>query len=349
MSAPVNHPVHEGRASADAHPRSVALSVEKISKIYQKRANFWRRQAPAQKALEDLSFQVHEGETLGLLGPNGAGKTTTLKIISRMLTPSSGRVTIFGHDITQKPKNSSELLGLVTCDERSFYWRLTGQQNLEFFATLYHVPEALAKPRIAEFFETLGLSHAADRPYHSYSTGMKQKMSIARGLLSDPRMVLYDEPTRSLDPVSAQNIRAWMIENRKRRPRQASILATNLLHEAELLCDRVIIINRGRLVDGGTIAEIRARWDNRETAIHRILYQGAIPPGALENLVSIAILDQTPAKNDEPGILRVETSHRGPELSLLLASLLRNKVGIVECHSELRPFDEVFCSMMERG
>lgn len=348
MKVSENHPFLEGKIPTNSGGRGEALSVEKVSKIYEKRTTFWRRKTVAHKALEDLSFLVHEGETLGLLGPNGAGKTTTLKIISRMLTPSSGRVSIFGHDIAQKPKNSSELLGLVTCDERSFYWRLTGRQNLEFFATLYHVPETRAKQRIAEFLETLGLAHAADRPYHSYSTGMKQKMSIARGLLSDPRMVLYDEPTRSLDPVSAQNIRAWMIENRKRRPHQASILATNLLHEAELLCDRVIIINRGRLVDGGTIAEIRSRWDNRETAVHRILYQGGISPGVFDNLGSIAVLEQTPS-NGEPGLLRVETPHRGPELSLILTSLLRNGVGIVECHSELRPFDEVFCSMMERG
>ena len=147
-------------------------------------------------ALERVSFAIEEGETVALLGPNGAGKTTLLKIIATLLYVSSGRVLIHGHDVTGDPLRARRLIGLVTSDERSFYWRLTGRQNLAFFAALYRLPARTLADRVADLLDVTGLTEAADRSFHTYSSGMKQRLAIARGFLADPRIVMYDEPTR---------------------------------------------------------------------------------------------------------------------------------------------------------
>ncbi|MEJ2756745.1 MAG: ABC transporter ATP-binding protein, partial [Gammaproteobacteria bacterium] len=142
-----------------------------------------------------VSFQVGLGEMVGLLGPNGAGKTTLLKMIATLISPSEGQIRFFGKDNRSSAVRERGLVGLVTCDERSFYWRLTGWQNLMFFAALYRIPKKIAGQRSGELLDALGLSHAANRRFDSYSAGMKQKLAIARGLLADPAIVLYDEPT----------------------------------------------------------------------------------------------------------------------------------------------------------
>ena len=191
------------------------LRVEQVSKIYSRR-KYWLGPVSQMEALRSISFSVRPGETLGLLGPNGAGKTTLLKIISTLLYPTSGKVEFFGRNVYENPVWARKTTGLITCDERSFYVRLTARQNLAFFAVLFGLPKKTADQRIAELLDTLGLTDSADRPYQSYSSGMRQKMAIARGLLSEPRVALYDEPTRSLDPLSARNIRTWILNNRER-------------------------------------------------------------------------------------------------------------------------------------
>jgi ABC-2 type transport system ATP-binding protein len=239
-------------------------------------------------------------------------------------------------------------MGLVTCDERSFYWRLSGRHNLEFFATLYGVPPVRARARVQELLEVLGLAAAADRPFHGYSSGMKQKLAIARGLLANPALILYDEPTRSLDPLSAQNIRAWILRNREEFPRTAHLLATNLLHEAELLCDRVVIVNHGTVIASGTMAEIRRAWQGHEFAEHRVTCRGLSPALALpapgEGLLECSL----DGREGDTSVLRVRETSGGPGLSRVLSSLLSAGVTVVQCESHEATFDEVFCSLVAR-
>ncbi len=148
------------------------------------------REAGRKSALEGVSFDIAAGEMVGLLGPNGAGKTTLLKVLATLLFPSSGEVHFGDINVLREPGRARKRLGLVTCDERSFYWRLTGRHNLEFFAALYHVPSRETPARVQELLEVLGLAEAADRPFHGYSAGMKQKLAIARGLLASPEILL---------------------------------------------------------------------------------------------------------------------------------------------------------------
>lgn len=321
------------------------LLVKQVSKIYSRRT-YWLGRASKMEALRDISFSVFPGETLGLLGPNGAGKTTLLKIISTLLYPTAGRVEFFGRSVYENTVWARKATGLITCDERSFYARLTGRQNLGFFACLFGLPKKTSNQRIAELLETLGLTESADRPYQSYSSGMRQKMAIARGLLSEPRIALYDEPTRSLDPLSARNIRSWIQNNRQRWPEQVRILATNQLVEAEMLCDRILVLNRGLVIAHGTVRQIRERWDKRDYAIHRIsccnLQPGRVVAAPERGLISV---DHEPSEQD-CSVLKMCTRKSSDGLSFGLSTILDSGASVLRCQTDEAPFDEVFCSLL---
>lgn len=341
-----NHPA----AGNDIGSR-VALEVCDVSKTFYPPSYGFGKRNPndpkVKQALRNVSLEIGESEMVALLGPNGAGKTTLSKIITTLIHPSSGKVRLFGVDVREDPYAARGMMGLVTCDERSFYWRLTGRQNLNFFGALYGVSKKQIETRGAEILETLDLVDAADRPYHSYSSGMKQKLAIARGLLSQPRILIYDEPTRSLDPLSAHNIRSWIQKQRQRFPDQAHLLATNQLNEAEMLCDRVLIINQGRLIAQGTIEEIRARADLRNYDSFRIKISGNRfqPDDDYEQDPDILQLRQE-VKADSKNLFL--TARIGSDaLTRLLSDIIRAGDKIEQCSTEQVSFDEVFCSVIE--
>lgn len=325
-----------------------AVLAERVSKEYSGYRLFGRRSGkPAKYALRDVSFSLREGETLGLLGPNGAGKTTLLKIIATLLYPTSGRVLVHGCDVSKNSVEARRYLGLVTSDERSFYWRLTGRQNLFFFAALYGLPQRDAAPKIAVLLEVLGLTAAADRPFLGYSSGMRQKLAIARGLLNEPRIVLYDEPTRSLDPISAQQIRSWIQKNQVKVPHQTHVLATNQLQEAEQLCHRVIIINQGSVIALGTINQIRENWRKHDYAIHRITCRNIDLDGALYPAPEMGLLDIS-RESAGPDIqtLSLRTLRHSDALHYVLATIVRSGGKIVDCDSQEVSFDDIFCTLV---
>jgi len=213
-------------------------------------------------ALRGADLAVREGEILSLLGPNGAGKTTLLKVLSCLVLPDEGRATIGGED-TLHENRVKRKIGLVTSDERSFYWRLSGRENLRFFARLYDVPYRKTEARLTELLERVDLIDAADRPFSGYSSGMKQRVAIARALLHDPPILLMDEPTRSLDPVTAIGLRQFVTGRLRDAHGKTVLLATHDLREAAVVSDRVAILVRGRVRQIGTVTEVR-RWGMRE-------------------------------------------------------------------------------------
>jgi ABC-2 type transport system ATP-binding protein len=209
-------------------------------------------------ALRGVDLHVKTGEIFGLLGPNGAGKTTLLKILSCLVLPDAGRAELHGCDVRQENKVKFRL-GLVHSDERSFYWRLSGRDNLRFFARLYDVPGKRIDSRIDELLRKVDLTEAAPRRFSDYSSGMKQRLAIARALLHDPPILLMDEPTRSLDPAASLSLRALIRDELKGRDGKTVLLATHNLREAEALCDRIAILVSGTVRQIGTVAEVR-RW-----------------------------------------------------------------------------------------
>ena len=209
-------------------------------------------------SLERINLKVREGEVFGLLGPNGAGKTTLIKILCTLIFQSMGTARVNGYDVLKESKKVRESIGYVTTDERSFYWRLTGRQNLEFFANLHNLYSQKAQERVAELLEIVNLETRADDPFLSYSAGMKQRLAIARGLINDPKVLFMDEPTRSLDPKAAQDARDFIHSYIVREQEKTIFLSTHNLSEAEQLCNRIAILDEGKIKVSGTPQELKS-------------------------------------------------------------------------------------------
>jgi len=208
------------------------------------------------EVLRGVSLEVRRGEFFGLLGPNGAGKTTLFKVLATLVQPDAGWVEVAGVDALQSPGAVRSLLTPVIADERSLNWRLTGAENLLLFAALYGVPARDREAAAWRLLDTIGLAEAAKRMVGTYSSGMKQRLLIARALLSRPTVLLLDEPTRSLDPVSARDFRKFLREEIAGRQGCTVMLATHDADEALELCDRLAVLHRGRLVAQGTAREL---------------------------------------------------------------------------------------------
>ena len=212
-------------------------------------------------AVEKANIKIGKGELFGILGPNGAGKTTLIKLLCTLILPTEGTAYVNGYNIAEESGKVRESIGFITADERSFYWRLTGQQNLKFFASLHNFYSYDAQKRVDELLDIVGLKHRADDRFLSYSAGMKQRMAIARGLLNDPEVVFMDEPTRGLDPGAAQNLRGFIKKRIVKEHGKTVFLSTHHLGEAEQLCDRIAIIDEGEIRVIGSPEELKSELD----------------------------------------------------------------------------------------
>jgi ABC-2 type transport system ATP-binding protein len=288
-------------------------------------------------ALRGVDLQVARGEILGLLGPNGAGKTTLIKILSCLILPDRGSVRVGGAD-TNDENRVKRQIGLVHSDERSFYWRLTARDNLRFFARLYDLPGPRIDARIAELLRVVDMGDAADRPFSGYSSGMKQRIGIARALLHDPPILLMDEPTRSLDPVSSAELRRFVREELRDRYGKTVLLATHDLAEAEQLADRVAILVHGRVRQIGSVDEVRG-WgvNGREFLLE--LEPGS---GRLEGPFSV-VLDETAAGRRTVRVML----HDGAELNDLLRPLIERGITIARCDRVEQDLESAFARALK--
>jgi len=283
-------------------------------------------------ALRGADLAVREGEIVSLLGPNGAGKTTLLKILSCLVLPDAGRA-IVGGDDTIHENRVKRRIGLVHSDERSFYWRLSARENLRFFARLYNVPYRKTEARLQELLERVDLAAAADRPFSGYSSGMKQRVAIARALLHDPPILLMDEPTRSLDPVTAIALRDFVTERLCRDGGKTVLLATHDLREAEAVSDRVAILVSGRVRQIGTVAEVR-RWGVRDR-VYRIEVEGWT--GALGGPFRVV------GDGTEDGLRRIVVAvEPGTSLHDVLAAIVATGARLRACDEQQPDLEQAF-------
>lgn len=233
------------------------LTATKLRKVYVTRGktSWLRRTKKEVTALKDLTLYLEPGEIVGLLGINGAGKTTTIKILSTLLEPTSGTVTIDGLDVVKDAQKVKGLVNMIAGGERMLYWRLTGRENLEYFGNLYGLRGEALRGRIRFLLHQVGLDEAADTPVEQYSKGMKQRLQIARGLINDPRYLFLDEPTLGLDAVVAKHLREYIRELAEQE-KKGILLTSHYLAEVEELCSRVYVINQGELVAEDTPANL---------------------------------------------------------------------------------------------
>ena len=221
-------------------------------------------------ALSNVNISIREGELFALLGPNGAGKTTLIKILNTLVLPSSGSAYVKGLDVAKYGKEVRKKIGYVVSDERSFSWRLTGRQNLRFFSVLNNISAVDAAARIQKLLRLVELDQDADRMFKDYSTGMRQKLAIARGLLTDPDIIFMDEPTKALDPITARHIRNLVKEKVIGERKRSVLYATHNLQEAEELCDRIAIISKGAIQYVGTVDALKKEFRHDAHYIIRV-------------------------------------------------------------------------------
>lgn len=239
------------------------LTVEHVDKSFPSMHGFGAmlrtmtgQHIPRRQVLFDLSLRVERGELFGLLGPNGAGKSTLLKLLATLTVPDRGRMTIDGIDVAAEPLEAKRRIALCASDERSFYFRLTARQNLEFFGALVGLSGKGLRKRIDECIERVDLTSHLDRRVGGFSSGMRVRLTVARALLGNPSVLFFDEPTRAVDPVHAEDLRRLIRRELVEKGGKTVILATNLLEEAWEVCDRVAVVNHGRIVAIGPPREL---------------------------------------------------------------------------------------------
>jgi ABC-2 type transport system ATP-binding protein len=248
---------------------ALAISIRNLSKTYpvgfpRIRALFRRPAKEPVEALREVSFDVQAGEIFGLIGRNGAGKTTLTKIVATLVQPTTGSVSVRGNDSVAHDEQVRREIGLATAEERSFYWRLTAEQNLMFFARLHGLSDRFAKQRIRKLFAKLELEEVARRRFGEMSTGNKQRLAVARAMLASPPVLLLDEPTRSLDPLAAARMRELISLLAKEDPPVTILLTSHNLAEVETLCQRVAIISRGSIRAIDTPQQLRGLTSKAE-------------------------------------------------------------------------------------
>ncbi len=206
--------------------------------------------------LQDIRFSVKKGHILALVGPNGAGKTTLFKILASLIIPTEGNALICGHDVIRNPVQAKRMIGFVSSEERSFYWRLNARQNLKFFASLHNINGKECDRKVSVALEAVGLKDKGNMQFRQYSSGMKQALGIARGILHDPSVLLMDEPTRSLSPDVAGKVRK-LIRNKAKIEGKTILVASHNLKEAEELADQISIIHHGVIKAIGSLSDLK--------------------------------------------------------------------------------------------
>ena len=229
-----------------------AVTVERLEKTLGKN-----------NVLRGISFSAQKGEIFGLLGPNGAGKTTTLRIICTLLSPDSGSVEVLGFDTRKAPEEVRRRVGVVTADI-GVYPRLTARENISYLAQLSGLDDGELKRSVEAVIERLDIAAFADQRAESLSSGQKQKVAIARAIVHDPPVLMFDEPTSNLDVLASKEVRDFMVESKGRG--KCVIFSTHVLHDAERMCDRVTILHQGEVVASGPTAEVRGNKRDLEDA-----------------------------------------------------------------------------------
>lgn len=270
------------RSSLQATERGPIISVRDVTMCFpiakRYRELFFHPLRPRRvcTALSGATFEVEKGDRVAVMGPNGAGKTTLLKLIGGLLLPSKGDIFVNGFSTIAHDAPARKSVGFVLNEERSFFWRLTGAQNLEFFGALDNLWGEDLADRIRELMGVVGLEQAAGQPVESYSSGMKQRLALARGLIAEPRVLILDEPTRALDPIASDEMMDLIISRIYGDSDKTLLIATHRMEEAIKLCNKVLVIDRGRIQAFSSMADL-----NQEGITLPQYYRRALAVGGL--------------------------------------------------------------------
>jgi ABC-2 type transport system ATP-binding protein len=304
-----------------------------------------RRPEPDRVAVDAVSLSIGRGEVFGLLGQNGAGKTTLVRMLTTLLVPTSGTASVDGIDVIRDARGARARIGLINGDERSFYWRLTGRQNLEFFAALRQLDARSTTDAIDRLAARLGMAQHLDRPFGRLSSGQRQALAIVRGLLDSPAIVFMDEPTRSLDPISAARLRRFVAEVIVGELGRTVVLATHSMVEAEELCTRLAFLQDGRIAALGTVDDLRratgygTRCDLR---LRDAPADVAAMVGGIDGVHAVKREVLEPPTADGATVAVHLTMSSAGALAEILRVLVRADVAVLACETSEPSLEEIY-------
>ena len=306
------------------------IIIKDLVKVFKKRNSEVR-------AVDGVNLEIKQGELFGLLGPNGAGKTTLIKCISTLLIPDAGTAIVGGYDISKDSLGARKMLGVLTGGERSLYWKLTPIENLQYFAALYGVPRKKTKERIDYLLELMNLTDKAKERVEKLSSGMKQKLSIARTLLHDPPILLIDEPTLGLDPYFARFVRDFIKSELHNKQNKTILLTTHYMDEADELCERVAFMNNGK-IEALETPEVFKKSMPQERVLE-VKCLGDLDVGLFSDVKESASLHLV----RQSGFSYVRMSTENPEILLsCVVDLVRDKAKILSVAVNAPTLEDVF-------
>jgi ABC-2 type transport system ATP-binding protein len=302
-----------------------AIEVSHLRRTFKSNIGVIKRTTKEIIAVDDVSFEIQEGELFGLLGPNGAGKTTTVKMLTTLLIPTSGSASVKGFDVVAQAEEVRKRIGFIFGGERGLYWRLSGIDNLRYFASLYSIDPDITKKRIPYLLDMVGLNGRGDEKVEGYSRGMKQRLHVARTLLHDPDVLFLDEPTLGLDPVGAREFRQVILNLQSEK--KTILLTTPYMFEADALCDRIAVIDHGRIIALDTPGGLKAHV--RDLNVVEVETFGA-PESALEKLRALPFADSLSVEEQgQKQILLIQTARGAEAVPDVMSALDGLKVGRV--------------------
>ncbi|MBP7032430.1 MAG: ABC transporter ATP-binding protein [Chloroflexi bacterium] len=322
-----------------------AVETEALSRIYKIKKT---RKEPAHTlvALDNVNLTVNQGELFGLLGPNGAGKTTLIKVLTTLLAPSSGVARVNGLDVARQPEDIRRQINMVSGGETSGYGLLTVRENLWMFTQFYGIPSNQANARIMELLKIVSLEDRANTKSSNLSTGLRQKMNIVRGFMTDPTVLFLDEPTLGLDVGAARDVRRfvrqWVNEDRRR----TLLLTTHYMVEAEEMCDRVAIINQGKILACDTPQRLKASLSTEGVFSIQV---SALDEVDFEDLKQIAGLRQGTLKQIEGGAQLELVLADDSVLASLINFLTAKGSQITTLHKREATLEDVFISLVGKS
>ncbi len=324
-----------------------ALQTENLGRIYKIHGN--RKEKAIRKelvALNDVSLEVKTGELFGLLGPNGAGKTTLIKILTTLLAPTSGRATVAGYDVAQQPQEVRPRINMVSGGESSGYGLLTVRENLWMFSQFYGVPSKEAYRRIDGYLKEIGLTDRAHTKSSDLSTGLRQKMNIVRGFITDPQVLFLDEPTLGLDVGASRDVRRIIREWLAADAGRTMLLTTHYMAEADELCDRVAIINKGQVLACDTPENLKHRLQKDVLFELATSPLNGLPLAALEKLdgVKKATLREGDGRAEIKFMLKEESALAG-----VINTLTSANVKIQNLTKHEPTLEDVFVDLVGRS
>ena len=302
-----------------------AIEIDHLRRVYRAQIGVFNRSIKEVIAVDEISFEVKQGELFGLLGPNGAGKTTTVKMLATLLIPSAGSARVAGLDVVKQANEVRKRIGFIFGGERGLYWRLSGDDNLRYFASLYGVDPDVSKKRIPYLLEMVGLKGRGNERVGGYSRGMKQRLHVARTLLHDPDILFLDEPTIGLDPVGAREFRNVILDLQAQK--KTILLTTHYMFEADALSDRIAIINKGRVIAMDTPTELKKHVS--DLSVVEVETFG-IPDALTEKIRALPFVDALSVEEREhKQVLLIQTERGAEAVPDVISALEGQRIGRV--------------------